>query len=227
MKKLTLLWILVFAISVFPQDSKPAAPYEVMNLKFVIEGSPNSEDVGFDNPKSTWQFKYELRFLKEEKLLTEKSKYKPFVMSANAPQESAEEYKKRVKNNNKNFDRAWKKLGTVVVKGSISKTQLLEAKNREITIPVKLPPEILNVLAQASQTLDNPEFRLKISGKISLTTKDNLKFKSRFKPDWVCPTKLINQTDNKQFWMMNTCGSSTEIKRENGKLGIGFSSKIQ
>jgi hypothetical protein len=103
----------------------------------------------------------------------------------------------------------------------------LEAKNREITIPVKLTPEILNVLAQASQTLDNPEFRLKISGKISLTTKDNLKFKSRFKPDWVCPTKLNNQTENKQFWMMNTCGASTEIKRENGKLGIGFSSKIQ
>lgn len=225
MKKLTLLWILLFAPNVFPQNTKqetPTAPYDVINLKFVIEGLPNADDVGFDNPKSTWQFKYELRFVDDDKKI-----YSVAKSFSEVPNETQTERTKRITKNNKEFDKAWKKLGVVVVKGSISKTQLLEAKNREITIPVKLTPAILDILAKASLTLDNPEFRLKVSGKVSLKTKDNLKFKGKFTPSWLCPTKLISLKENKQFWMMNTCGASTEIQRENGKLTFGFSSKIQ
>jgi hypothetical protein len=230
MKTLILLWILIFTIQVFAQDTKPEkleAPYDVINLKFVIEGSPDPKDVGFDHPKSTWQFKYELRFLPEEKLLTEKSKYQPPVNEQIAPNETSAEKEKRFKKNNKEFDKAWKKLGILVVKGSISKTQLIEAKNREITIPIRLTPEILDILAKVSVTWDNPEFRLKTSGKISLKTSDNLKFKERFTPSWICPTKLIDQKENKHFWMINTCGAATEIKREDGKIMFGLKSKIQ
>lgn len=193
----------------------------------MIEGLPNPEAVGFDNPKSNWQFKYELRFLSEEKLLTENSKYKPFILDTNEKEETPAERKKRVAKNNKEFDKAWKKRGIVVIKGGISKTQLLEAKNREIVIPVKLTPEIMNVLAKASDAWDNPAFRLKVSGKISLQTNDKLKFKRKFSPNWTCPTKFINRNENKQFWMMNTCGASTEVKLEDGKIVFGYNSRIQ
>ncbi len=106
------------------------------------------------------------------------------------------------------------------------KSQLSNESNREITIPVALTPEIKEILAKATDTWDNPIFLLKVSGKVSLLTKDKLKFKGKFGFSWQCPTKFIEGT-TRQLWMMNTCGGSEEIVRENNQLRFGFNSKIQ
>ncbi len=78
MKKFALLLnILLYCVSSFFTRKIPP-PYEIMNLRFVLEGNPTPEDVGFNSQNSSWQLKYELLFLSDGKLLTEKSSYKPF-----------------------------------------------------------------------------------------------------------------------------------------------------
>lgn len=224
MKKFALLFILLSVFQAFSQEKSPP-PYEIMNLRFVLEGNPTPEDVGFNSQNSSWQLKYELLFLSDGKLLTEKSSYKPFKIEGQT-NETSDQSQKRVKKSNKVFDKAWKKLGTSVIKGKIPRAQLSNESNREITIPVALTPEIKEILAKATDTWDNPIFLLKVSGKVSLLTKDKLKFKGKFGFSWQCPTKFIEGT-TRQLWMMNTCGGSEEIVRENNQLRFGFNSKIQ
>ena len=59
---------------------KTESPYDVINLKFVLDSALKPEDVGFDNPKSYWEFSYELR------CLAETFKYENFVEKENESQ---------------------------------------------------------------------------------------------------------------------------------------------
>lgn len=221
-KSLFTIVILVFPALAVCQNSaevnrlKDESPYKTMNLKFVLAGSPSLEDVGFNNPKSFWQFRYELRFL------SEKFPFKYFKEKEN---ESQKERQKRIRKNNKDYDKGWKKHGILVASGKVMKTNLLSAGNREIIIPVNLTPEIMSVLANAAGTWQNPDFRISLNGKISTQTNSKLKFKRKTNPSFVCPTKV--QTKEAQYWIMNTCGISIEIRKmEAGKIVFGWLSRI-
>ena len=54
-----LLVIFLFALSSVAQTTTKNL-LEETNLHFLLEGVPNAQDVGFDNPKSSWKVKYEL-----------------------------------------------------------------------------------------------------------------------------------------------------------------------
>lgn len=206
----------VSALSQNTNTEKAESPYKTVNLKFVLEGSPTAEDVGFDNPKSFWQFRYELRFLDE------KFNFQYFKEKENEPQS---ERRKRIRKNNKAYDKAWKKYGVLVFKGKIAKTPLLSAASREIIIPVNLSPEIRDVLAKAGSSRQNPEFRISLNGKISTKTISNFKFKRKVTQSFVCPTKILSK--DAQYWLTNICGISVEIlKKEEGRIVFGLFSKI-
>lgn len=200
---------------------KQESPYDEMILKFALDANPSPEDVGFDDPKSFWKFSYELHFLENEKAALEKSGYK--FQQENSGENNAERLK-RTKNNNKKHNKAWKKFGVLVSKGKISRVALLSIENREIVIPIRLSPEIKNVLARANSTNEFPDFRVQIKGKIYSKTKSDLKFKQKILSSYVCPTKMIvNGTPN---WLANTCGVYIGIANQNNKIVISITSRI-
>lgn len=212
--------LLLLLISVNPVSAQAAgktdAPYETMNLKFILDSESPPQAVGFDNPTSFWRFRYELRFQNGEV----KSAY-----FAEKTGESPAERTKRIRANNKAYDKAWKKNGVLVGKGRIAKTPLDSPANREINIPVKLPPEIIDVLAKATNSLENPYFRISVNLKVSTKTASNLKFKQKTASSFVCPTKMTS--GNVQYWMMNTCGVAVGIlKNEEGKIVFSSSSRL-
>lgn len=227
MKNLKEIVLFIFVILMLPtlticqnsaetKTAKDAPPYKTMNLKFVLEGTPSSEDVGFNNPKSFWQFRYELRFLSEPF---------PFQSFKEKENELPKDREKRIRKNNKIYDKGWKKNGILVAKGKVGKTLLGSAGNREIVIPVNLTLEVMNILAKAGNTLQNPDFRISITGKIFTQANSGLKFKRKITPASVCPTKI--QTKDAQYWSTNTCGISIEIRKtEDGRIVLGFLARI-
>jgi hypothetical protein len=227
MKNSTKLALCIFVVLMLPilticqnpaeiKIAKDEPPYKMVNLKFVLEGSPSPEDVGFNNPKSFWQFRYEFRFFGERL---------PFQSFKEKDGESQKERTKRIRKNNKIHDKDWKKYGVLITKGKVAKILILSAENREITIPVSLTPEITDFLAKAGNTLQNPYFRISLTEKVFIQTNAGLKFKRKITQAFVCPTKI--QTKDAQYWSMNTCGISTEIRKmDDGRIVFGFFSRI-
>lgn len=223
MKKFTLffLFALLGAFTANAQTASPnqqksgEAPYKNYSVKFVLD-SETPQAVGFDNPKSFWQFRYELRFLEK------RFDYQPFREKEN---ESPKDREKRIVKNNKLYDKGWKKNGLLVFKDRILRTQIADSANREITIPLDLSPSVTGILAKAENTWDNPMFRITMRGKAYLLDSSGKKWKQKLSMSFVCPTKTRN--DNAQYWMTNSCGIYHEItKTDGGKITIKRISKI-
>lgn len=217
--------IVIFSGAVFAQSKaktgqeKLESPYDEINLRFALDGLPAPEDVGFDNPKSYWKFSYELRFLDDARILDKD--YKPFKENQN---ESSGERLKRIEKSNKQYDKPWKKVGVRVIKGKIKKSQLFPETNREIIIPVKLSPQIMDALASANIANKFPAFRIQIKGEIYSKTKTNLKLKQKFSEAYTCPTKMI--VKGKPEWMMNTCGVYLGVTNQNNKIYVSSTSRL-
>lgn len=207
--------------STLSTSNKSQSPYEKMTLKFVIEGEPTLESVGLDNPKSSWKFSYELRFLSERNNL---KGYTPPSLNKTSNL-SQSERQKSVTKSNKAFEKAWKKSSVVVVKGKVPKSLLSDPKNREIIVPVELTPEVKNILAAATDTWANPEFKVRIKGTITTQTASGMKFKKKISDSYVCFSKF--QTKDSQLWMMNSCGISLRLSNINNKILQGGTSVLQ
>lgn len=219
--------IVVFSGMIFAQSKtetsqeKLESPYDEINLRFALDGTPAPEDVGFDDPKSYWKFNYELRFLENTKAALEKSGYKYWQEN---PGENFAERLKRVEKNNKQYDKAWRKFGVRAAKGKISKTPLLSQENREIILPIQLSSEVKSILAQANSKNTFPDFYIQVKGKIYSKTKSGLKFKQKFSESYTCPTKMI--VKGKPEWMMNTCGVYLGITNQDNKIYINSTSRL-
>lgn len=223
MKKFTLFFLLNLLCSFAAnaqtnsqnQQKTGEAPYKSYYAKFAL-GSEIPEQTGFNNPKSFWQFRYELQFLEKH------FDYQPFKEKEN---ESKTDREKRIVKSNKLYDKGWKKNGSMVLKGRISKTLIADSKNREITIPVDLPPSVTEILAEAENTWDNPMFRITMRGKAYLFDSSGKKWKQKLSMSFVCPTKTRN--DNAQYWMTNSCGIYHEItETDGGKITLKLKSRI-
>lgn len=223
MKNLTLAILLTLFSSVLitaQSDSRNEPktgeiPYKTYNVKFVLD-SETPEQVGFNDPKSYWQFSYELRFLEKD------FEFRYFKEKEN---ESRKEREKRIRKNNKQHDRGWKKNGILVFRGKSPKMPINAASNRELTIPVSLPPKITEILAKAENTWANPDFRVSMRGKAYLIDSSGKKIKHDLSIAFVCPTKT--RTEKAQYWMINSCGISHEIRKTNdGRIIVGWKSRI-
>lgn len=223
MKNFIVLALLIMICS-FSANSQTASinepkadeiPYKNYKVNFILD-SETPDQVGFDNSKSYWQFRYELRFLEKD------FKFEYFREKEN---ESQKEREKRIERNNKQYDKGWKKNGFLVFKGKIPKTPIANAANREITVPLDLPPQIAQILAKAGSTWGNPDFRVSMRGKAYLIDASGKKSKQKLSISFVCPTKMI--TKDAQYWTINSCGIYHEItKISDGRIIVGLKLRI-
>lgn len=215
MKKLFVFCLLIFSFKSFGQEIKKEiaeAPYNNYNLKFVIaEDSQPVADL-FAGAKNYWTFTYELRFLDDRKNLEFTTP--TFESNSNLSQS---ERTKNIKRDNKKHDKAWKKNGSIIVKGKTEKRLLSVAQNREIIIPVQLSESVKTVLSKATASWANPVYRVSMKGKIFIQTEDEAKLKRKFTHSVVCSSKV--QTKELQSWAINFCGIYQGVTKQNGKIG--------
>lgn len=229
MKNLQIIALLAFLTLILPilamsQDlsatsaEKDESPYKNVNLKFVLEGSPTPEDVGFNTPKSYWKFTYELRFM--DKDVNYKLQEKVYAKYKNR-----DDKLKWISKANKKIGKARKKVSILVAKGKFTVENLSAAKNREIIIPVELSEQIQEILAKAGSSTENPTFVITARGRVSTKPASNRKFKKKYQMTFLCPSKTTHL--DKSYWMSNTFGISVEIsKKEDGRIVFSLFSRI-
>lgn len=203
----TLALIFLFALSSFAQNQSGNL-LENIEMKFILQGDPTAQAVGFDNPKSYWKVKYELYltdFSEPEKLglsgLYDGYKYLAPVID------------------NKKLNKQIKKKSTVILTGSFTKKMLLNEANREITVLVNLPQSVVEVFNQAKNTGRNPTFVIFNTQKVSVKNSAGSKLKRKqFFIDFV-PLKMIRNDLQIKYRNLRAMHLNTTItKREDGKL---------
>ncbi len=215
MKRKIILTILTLILtsSIFSQTTQENL-LENVEIKFTLQGEPNPQDVGFDNPKSSWKVKYELYladFSELEKLSLSKTdkgfKFIPPIIQ------------------NKSRNKQIKKKSSKILKGGFTKKSLLNEANREVIIPVKLSPQVVEVFNQASTVPDkNPTFILFVTEKVSVKNSANAKLRDKYRIVGFSSVKhdLSDQTVD-DYNVKNISLTIKIIKQENGQLKLtGF-----
>jgi hypothetical protein len=203
-----LLVIFLFALSSVAQTTTKNL-LEETNLHFLLEGEPNAQDVGFDNPKSSWKVKYELYvtdFSEMEKLGLNRviGGYKYLTPMIE----------------NKKLNKQIKKKSSKLLNGSFTKKMLLTEANRKVVISVKLPQNVVETYTQAAKNPKiNPTFILFVTQKIYVKNVANAKLKRKqFLVDFV-PLSLFRddrQTPSRDVSSMSL--TTRIVKTENGEL---------
>lgn len=227
MKKTTLMIfsLFIFSLQIFAQVSDEIdpnsrqIPYDEVNAAFALEGTPTPKEVGFDNPKSKWKFSYELRFLNDGNIVSGLQK------KVYAKYENQGERTKWLPKANKELNKELKKLSTLVTKGKINKSSLQSEENREILLPIKLTPQIQEIIANSADSNQNPEFMIHVKGKLSTKTASKLKFNKKYSMGFACPVK-IQSSSRKMYWSLNRCGVAIEAVKDNDRIRFGMFSRL-
>ncbi|MCC7307851.1 MAG: hypothetical protein IT173_09805 [Acidobacteria bacterium] len=215
----------IFSLPIFGQVNDEIdvnsrkVPYDVENVVFVLDGTPTPDAVGFDSPKSYWKFSYELRFLDDI--------HKEFELQETLGTKLKDRSDKPVSTSklNKLIAREVRKISILVTKGKIKKRPLTTARNRELLIPVKLTPQIQQIIARSAGSNKNPEFVISVKGKLYTRTSSGLKFKEKYAARFPCSVK-IESIDQKLYWASNRCGVSLEVMNENNTIRFGMFSRL-
>lgn len=222
---LLILSLFVFSLQIpgqvsdeIDQNSRQV-PYNEVNLAFTLDGMPTPEEIGFDNPKSNWKFSYELRFLNNGNIISDLQK------KIYAKYENQGERVKWVPKAKKELEKELKKLSVLVAKGRIKRSSLRSEENREILIPIKLTPQIQEVIANSAGSNQNPEFTIRVKGKLSTKTSSKLKFNKQYSMGFPCPVKF-QSSNGKAYWSLNRCGVSIEATKENNEIRFKTFSRL-
>jgi hypothetical protein len=209
-KILPMLLILIFAASVFAQTNQENL-LENVEIKFTLESEPTPQDVGFDNPKSFWKVKYELYltdFSEMEKLGLRKIhnglKYlSPIVRD-------------------KSFNKRIKKKSIKISKGNFAKKSLSIETNREVIIPINLPPNVIEIYNQAVKIPEkNPTFVLFVTEKVSVKNSAKAKLKEKYLITGFRPLKHSASNQNHEYWNVRNISLNISVaRREDGKLQL-------
>lgn len=207
-KILLTLLILVFAASVFAQ-TKQENLLENVELKFVLNGEPSPQDVGFNNPKSLWKVKYEL-------YLTDFSEMEKLGL---VKQENNLKYVAPLIQNRR-FNKLIKKKSMKILKGGFVRKSLSGEADREVTIPVKLPPNVVEIYNQATAIPEkNPTFVLFITEKVSVRNSAKSKLKETYSLTDFSPLKHSGSNKTGDYWNVKIMSLRVKITRmETGKL---------
>ncbi len=181
---------------------------EQINLSFDLEGIPRPEDVGFNQQKSKWNLKYELRLSNEKDVRALR-----LNMYAKCPETNASRFK-CISKANKKFDKRIRKNALFVTKGEFQKNFLSSETNRSISIPVKFTPQVINILDKSVQTSDNPYFVLKIKSKVWTKNTAKKKIKYKFAVSFDYPLKLILKDGLFDFYNITVMGATIRIVKE-------------
>lgn len=203
----TLTLIFLFAFSSFAQNQSENLLKNV-EVKFILQGDPTAQAVGFDNPKSYWKVKYELYltdFAEPEKLglsgLYDGYKYLAPVID------------------DKKFNKQIKKKSTKILTGSFTRKMLLNEANRESVVLINLPQSAVEIFNQAKNNGRNPTFVIFNTQKVSVKNSAKIKLKRKqFFIDFV-PLKMIRNDLEIKYRDLKAMRLTTTItKREDGKL---------
>lgn len=205
-----MLSVLIFAASVFAQ-TKQENLLENVEIKFTLESEPTPQDVGFDNPKSRWKVKYELYltdFSEMEKLGLRKM-------------HNGLEYLSPIIRD-KSLNKRIKKKSMKISKGSFKKKSLSMETNREVTIPVNLSPDVIEIYNQATKIPEkNPTFVLFVAEKISVKNSAGAKLKEQYLITGFRPLKHSGSNQNYEYWNVKNISLNVGVaKREDGKLEL-------
>ncbi len=161
-----LLVILLFALS---SDAQTTAKnlLEETNLHFFLEGEPTAQDVGFDNPKSSWKVKYEL-------YLTDFSELEKLGICKR--DEEGRHICQTIEGKKQN--KKIKKKSLKISKGSFTRQSLSNEAKRQVTVLVNLPPNVIEIYNQATEIPErNPTFILFLTEKVSVRNSADTKLK--------------------------------------------------
>ena len=205
-----LLFIFLFALSSAAQTATENL-LEETNLHFFLEGEPTAKDVGFDNPKSFWKVKYEL-------YLTDFSELEKLGICKR--DEEGRHICQTVKD--KKTNRKIKKKSSKISKGSFVRQSLASEANRQVTIPVNLPANVIEIYNQATKIPErNPTFILFVTEKISVKNSAGKKLKEKYAVTGI--QNLKNAMSNKTFeyWDVKNLSLTISIfKQSNGQLKL-------
>lgn len=184
---------------------------EETNLHFFLEGEPNAQDVGFDNPKSYWKVKYEL-------YLTDFSELEKLGICKR--DEEGRHICQTVKDKKQN--KKIKKKSLKITKGSFARQSLSSEANRQVTVPVSLPANVIELYNQATKIPErNPTFILVVTEKISVRNSAGSKLKEKYRVTGIRNLKHAMSNQNFEYWDVKNLSLTISIVRQaNGQLKL-------
>ena len=174
-----LLIAILFSFNSFSQENS----FDKLNLTFQLEAEPTIEDVGFDNPKSSWKVKYEVYvadFAELEKL-------------GKCGYDQARSIRNCSNLTDKKLDKKIRKMATRIGTGKFSQNQLSKDENRKLLRTFALPPKAVNIFQEAGQLYErNPVLIIYVSSKISTKNSAGTKLKKRYETEGLNWWKIYN-----------------------------------
>ena len=211
-RKILPILLTIFLVSLSSLAQNPAENLlENTNLHFFLVGDPAPQDVGFDNPKSSWKVKYEL-------YLTDFSEMKKLGLSKSA---NNLEYLPSI-TRNKSYDKRIRKKSTKLAQGIITRKSLANEASREAVIQINLSPGIVEIFNQATKIPErNPTFVLFVTEKVSIKNSAKAKLKEKYSITGFRPLKHAASNQTFDYWdVRNISLTISIVKQENGQLKL-------
>lgn len=186
-----LLITLFCVIPIVAQDAKENL-LEKVDLTFFVEASPTTEDVGFNNPKSSWKIEYEL-------YLSDWDALKKIGRCGVKNEAASPEYCSDTIN--QKFDKRIKNFAVLVSKRKFSKNRLSVESNRKVVETVNLTPEIVETFNQAARIYEkNPVFVFYVKAKISTKNSTGAKLKKKYTTEGLHWLKIYMSDKTFDYW---------------------------
>lgn len=210
----TLLFLFLVSL-IFVQTSAAQTEdlLKKIDLTFYLDAEPETEDVGFSNPKSNWKIDYQL-YLSDWKTL-EKIGRCGVRQDANSKAYCSH-------TTGKKLDKKSKKLSSFISAGKFEKTALSEASNRTFTIPVELSAQAIAEFNEAAKVYDkNPVLIFYVKAAVSTKNSAGKKLKKKYRTEGAHFLKFY--LENKTFDYFNLSKLSfglTIVKNAKGELEL-------
>lgn len=181
---------------------------EKTELNFTLYGEPASQDVGFDNPKSSWKVKYEL-------FLTDFSELEKLGVC----QRDAEGRHICLPVREKQVNKKIRKKSSKLFAGNFVRTSLSTDSNRTVIVPVNLAPNVIENFNQAKISPEkNPTFVLFVTEKISVKSSANAKLKQKISTTGINNLKHAMSNQNFEYWDVSCLSIGSVISKLGNKL---------
>lgn len=214
--------IILLAQFSFAQDSTGNL-LEKVEVKFLLDGEPTPESVGFDYRKGYWKLEYQL-YLTDSQTLEKIGRCK-----------RDEDYKlvcPLSSTLNPKIDKEIRRNSIRIAKGKFMKKQLLADSKREVVIPIRLSAELIDIFNKARTSENNPTFVLFVKSEIFTRVlyparfgnklSNSFRFKNDSSTSIVRPLKIYNKDKTfRDFWNVETFGvSSTLVRAEDCTIRV-------
>ena len=199
-----MLIVLFCVVSTVAQNTEENL-LEKVDVTFYVEANPTVEDVGFNNPKSSWKIQYELYLSDWEAL-------KKIGRCGVKAADSREYCEPTV---NKKFDKRIKKISVLVSKGKFSRKRLAVETNRKVVETVNLTPEVIEIFNRASRIYEkNPVFVFFVRASISTKNSAGAKLKKKYMTEGLHWLKIYKLDKSFDYWNVSKLSFGLGVEKE-------------